>query len=73
MSKLFPPKIDTSLPAMYDEGEYIIIPVPFQMNPAVAQGDVQQMSMIIKTVATGVIKGTVATSVFTNNIATFKL
>lgn len=56
MSKLYPPQIDGSLPAMMKTNNSLVLIVPFYMNSAVAKGDISSMSILIKTVATGAIK-----------------
>lgn len=48
-TKLFPPILDTKLPAF--EGNQMKI--PFTMNKAVAYGDISKMKAIIKTASTG--------------------
>jgi hypothetical protein len=75
MSKLYPPIIETSLPAIYEEDDNIIVTVPFHMNPTVGKGDViaeggdekGQVSVIIKTIATSTLIGTFITDFTYNN------
>lgn len=75
MSKLYPPIVETSLPAIYAEDDNIIITVPFHMNPTVGKGDViaeggdekGQVSIMIKTIATSTLIGTFTTDFTYNN------
>lgn len=75
MSKLYPPIVETSLPAIYAENNNIIITVPFHMNPTVGKGDLiaeggngnGKVSVIIKTIATSTLIGTFETNFTYNN------
>ena len=49
MSKLYPPQVEGTLPAVA-KGNALI--VPFQLNRAVSQNDFTQLSIIVKTVQT---------------------
>lgn len=53
MSQIYPPIIEGSLPAFYEENEQIKITVPFSMNRAVSPSEIVGMSLKIKTVQTG--------------------
>lgn len=53
MSKLYPPKIERTLPAFIKRGKADIeINIPFQLNPAVSIDEVNEMSLLIKNVQT---------------------
>lgn len=59
MSKLYPPYVESKIPAMaYDlsTNESLILRVPFQLNKAVGRAEFNKVSIIIKTVSTGTIK-----------------
>ena len=58
MSRLYPPQVDSALPAMIcsDSPRGCMLTVPFRMNKTVASADVKDMAVIIKTVSTGAIK-----------------
>jgi hypothetical protein len=47
--KLFPPILDSKLPAFTGE----VIKIPFTMNKTVSLADIAGMSLIIKTATTG--------------------
>lgn len=58
MAKLFPPLIDSKLPAFgvsLDSQERVYIEVPFTMNRAVSEKDFSKMAIIIKTIQTNTI------------------
>jgi hypothetical protein len=57
MSKLYPPTIEASLPAIYTKDENIIITVPFRMNSAVKQQSAPRIAINIKTIATNLFIG----------------
>lgn len=78
MSKLYPPTIEASLPAIYTKDENIIITVPFRMNSAVKQQSAPSVAINIKTIATNLFIGEFTTMLvyFENSdkqVATFKL
>lgn len=77
MAKLYPPGLEGSLPAFYSQDSAIRISIPFSQNKTVAQANVSGMSLMIKTVSTNKILGTVQTKAaaidFTNNIVEFDL
>lgn len=54
MSKLYPPYIENTLPAMLNNGSSFI--VPFQLNKAVSRNEFSQVAIIIKTVQSNNIK-----------------
>lgn len=62
MDKLYPPKIETTIPAMtYNFAEnngQIKLTVPFQLNNAVSSNEIGGIRASIKTVSTGTSKGT---------------
>lgn len=72
MSKLYPPIVEASLPAIYTEENNIIINIPFYMNPTVGGGDVEAMSVIIKTVTTNTLIKTFTTSFTYNSNSTIQ-
>jgi hypothetical protein len=57
-NRLNPPQIETSLPPMivdFQSGD-ACLKIPLYSNPSVAIGDINGISIIIKTVSTGVEK-----------------
>lgn len=58
-NKLYPPQIETSIPAMYSamKGEDITLKVPFQFNRTVSSEDFDSIVAKITTISTGRIKG----------------
>ena len=56
MSKLYPPYIDSKLPAFYSVDNKVNIQIPFQMNRAVGIDEVLSMKVLIKTVSTNIEK-----------------
>jgi hypothetical protein len=57
-NKLYPPQIETSIPAMYTEGgsENIVLSIPFQLNRAVSLTDINAVVAKISTLSTGQVK-----------------
>ena len=62
MDKLYPPKIETTIPAMTynfaENNDQIKLTVPFQLNNAVSSSEISGIIASIKTVSTGTSKGT---------------
>lgn len=50
MAKLFPPIIDITIPAFYQEDNNIVVSVPFVMNRAVSQFEVKGLVLKVKAV-----------------------
>lgn len=48
MAKLYPPQIESSLPAFFGS----VILIPFELNRAVGRSEFDEMSIIVKTVST---------------------
>lgn len=57
MAKLYPPQVESSIPAFYGKAFHI----PFKLNRAVGRSEFNKVSAIIKTVSTGTIKDIVET------------
>ena len=62
MAKLYPPNINGTIPAFFQEGTVYKIAVPFSMNRTVSSSDISGFALKIKTV-NGIVKG-----IFTVNL-----
>lgn len=78
MAKLFPPNINGTIPAFFQEGTEYNISVPFSMNRTVSSADISGFALKIKTV-NGIVKGIFTASVTdtdystNNSIVTFQV
>ena len=67
MAKLYPPKLEATIPAMLKDlstNDNLILTVPFHLNEAVSLKEVTAISLLIKTVSTGIIKDTLVSSFY---------
>jgi hypothetical protein len=53
MGRLYPPVIESTLPACYEENGMVKITIPFSMNRSVSISQVGGFELKIKTVQTG--------------------
>ena len=53
MAKLYPPVLESTIPACYSENGAVKITVPFSMNRAVSASQIGGFELKIKTIQTG--------------------